>query len=106
MGFIFLVIFCSLSVHSILATENGGNHGVSHNDWRIALGRATWHLLHTTAAKYPEEPTQIHRDGILSLMGSLQVLFPCEACRLNLANNLKKLPSLELFTGILYYLAL
>lgn len=44
------------------------------------LGRHTWTFLHTTAAYYPEAPSQSHQSNMLSLLKSLPTLYPCHHC--------------------------
>jgi len=47
---------------------------------RDEVGRATWGLLHTLAAYYPNEPSteqQVHAE---LLMRSLAQLYPCKEC--------------------------
>jgi len=44
------------------------------------LGRSTWNFLHSTAAYYPDSPTQIQQTSILSLFKSLPRLYPCHSC--------------------------
>ncbi|TBU30172.1 FAD-dependent thiol oxidase [Dichomitus squalens] len=56
------------------------------------LGRATWTFLHTTAAYYPEKPTQTQRVNMLSLLRALPVLYPCSVCAQHLGENMKTRP--------------
>ena len=44
---------------------------------REELGRASWSLLHTLAAKYPEEPTEKQQQAAISLVTGLSVLVLC-----------------------------
>ncbi|KAI5180871.1 mitochondrial FAD-linked sulfhydryl oxidase [Nematocida sp. AWRm80] len=44
------------------------------------LGRSTWHLLHSIAECYPENPTRIQRQSFLNLIDSLSILYPCKEC--------------------------
>jgi hypothetical protein len=45
---------------------------------RQALGRATWTVLHTTAAYLSDNPTPAERQGFASLAASISVLYPGE----------------------------
>jgi mitochondrial FAD-linked sulfhydryl oxidase len=45
---------------------------------RQALGRATWTVLHTTAAYLSDTPTPAERQGFASLAASMSVLYPGE----------------------------
>ena len=56
------------------------------------LGRATWTFLHTTAAYYPEKPSQTQRVNMLSLLRALPVLYPCSSCAQHLGENMKTRP--------------
>jgi FAD-linked sulfhydryl oxidase len=48
---------------------------------RDELGRATWALLHTTAAYFPEAPGAADRAGAADLVRGLAASYPCEHCR-------------------------
>lgn len=48
---------------------------------RDELGRATWALLHTTAAYFPETPSAADRAGAADLVRGLATSYPCEHCR-------------------------
>ncbi|KAH9386143.1 mitochondrial FAD-linked sulfhydryl oxidase [Nematocida major] len=48
---------------------------------RGELGRGTWTLIHTIAAKYPAEPTREYKGDVLKFVELLTKLFPCEDCR-------------------------
>lgn len=49
--------------------------------WREEIGRSTWHLLHSVAAKYPDNPTEEEMKAAKEFVHSLQILYPCELCR-------------------------
>lgn len=51
--------------------------------WREKIGRSTWHLLHSVAAKYPDDPSEEKQQAAVNLIQSLQALYPCEKCRLH-----------------------
>ena len=44
------------------------------------LGQATWTLLHTLGAQFPEYPTRQQRRAARQLISSLQHVYPCHAC--------------------------
>lgn len=44
------------------------------------LGRATWLLIHTLAAEYPERPTRRRRREVKGFLQSLARVYPCEEC--------------------------
>ncbi|ORX55816.1 FAD-linked sulfhydryl oxidase ALR [Hesseltinella vesiculosa] len=45
------------------------------------LGRATWTLLHTTAAYYPEKPAPSQRDSMKRFIESFAEHYPCWFCK-------------------------
>ncbi|KAJ4966888.1 hypothetical protein NE237_018737 [Protea cynaroides] len=44
------------------------------------LGRATWTLLHTIAAQFPDHPTKQQRRDVKELMAILSRIYPCKEC--------------------------
>lgn len=44
------------------------------------LGRATWGLLHTMAAHYPDKPTAAEAKDVTTFFTVLSKLYPCEPC--------------------------
>jgi len=59
---------------------------------RAGLGRATWTLLHATAAYYPDAPTPAQRAAAGGLVGALAELYPCAACRAGFAAHVAAHP--------------
>ncbi|BGP12565.1 hypothetical protein JCM10213_004849 [Rhodosporidiobolus nylandii] len=47
---------------------------------KAELGRASWKLLHTMAARFPEEPTADERDAFKSFLFLFSRLYPCGEC--------------------------
>jgi FAD-linked sulfhydryl oxidase len=45
------------------------------------IGRATWTLLHSMAAAYPERPSPQVQEHTRSWLESLAVVYPCKWCR-------------------------
>ena len=45
----------------------------------VVLGRATWTVLHTTAAYLPDTLTQDEKDGFYNIVRSIAVLYPGNA---------------------------
>lgn len=56
------------------------------------LGRASWSLLHTIAAYYPDKPNSQQQSDIKNLMDILSRLYPCKQCADDLINDLKDEP--------------
>ncbi|PON90568.1 ERV/ALR sulfhydryl oxidase domain containing protein [Trema orientale] len=44
------------------------------------LGRATWTLLHTLAARYPDNPTRQQKKDVKELIAILARMYPCKEC--------------------------
>lgn len=44
------------------------------------LGRSSWTLLHSMAAKYPEAPTQEQQRDMTQFIGLFAKLYPCWFC--------------------------
>jgi hypothetical protein len=55
-------------------------------------GPAVWHLLHIISFNYPVKPTSAEKRNYCNFFKQLQYILPCKYCRINLRNNLKKLP--------------
>ncbi|BGP44649.1 hypothetical protein JCM10450v2_000463 [Rhodotorula kratochvilovae] len=47
---------------------------------KAELGRASWKLLHTMAARFPEDPTLEQRDAFKSFLFLFSRLYPCGEC--------------------------
>lgn len=56
------------------------------------LGRASWSLLHTIAAYYPDKPSVRQQSDIKNFMDILSRLYPCKQCADDLINDLKDEP--------------
>ncbi|XP_072978811.1 FAD-linked sulfhydryl oxidase ERV1 [Typha angustifolia] len=56
------------------------------------LGRATWTLLHTIAAQFPEQPTRQQSRDAKELMAILSRLYPCRDCADHFKEVLKANP--------------
>lgn len=55
-------------------------------------GPPLWHTLHTISFNYPVKPTKEDKENYYNYFNSLKDVLPCRYCRINLKNNLKKLP--------------
>ena len=55
------------------------------------LGRHTWTFLHSTAAYYPEEPSEAHKQNARGLFSALPSLYPCRHCADELSKEMQKL---------------
>lgn len=59
---------------------------------RSQLGRSTWEFLHTTAAYYPEKPTEEQQKAARDLVDSMSVLYACSHCREHFRNHVEEHP--------------
>eukprot|EP00439_Symbiodinium_sp_Y106_P035975 s336_g4.t1 len=55
--------------------------------WREVLGRRTWFLLHTLAARYPDEPSEADAAAARGLIASLGQHYPCPICKQHLQDR-------------------
>jgi FAD-linked sulfhydryl oxidase len=56
------------------------------------LGRAAWKVLHTTMARFPDEPTTDESDALKSYMYLFARLYPCGECAEHFQKLLKEYP--------------
>lgn len=54
------------------------------------LGRHTWTFLHTTAAYYPDQPSDQHKKNASALFTSLPSLYPCSFCADELGKEMQR----------------
>ncbi|GMI49254.1 hypothetical protein TrCOL_g12838, partial [Triparma columacea] len=53
------------------------------------LGRRAWFVLHSFAAKYPDNPSESDKAAILGLIAAFGQLYPCKLCRSHLQQQLR-----------------
>lgn len=63
------------------------------------LGRHTWTFLHTTAAYYPDQPSEQHKQNASALFNSLPSLYPCSYCADELGKELKRVGPPDVSNG-------
>ncbi|KAJ0982105.1 hypothetical protein J5N97_010360 [Dioscorea zingiberensis] len=56
------------------------------------LGRATWTLLHTIGAQFPDNPTRQQKRDVKELMAILSRIYPCKECADHFKEVLKANP--------------
>ncbi|GAA6006526.1 hypothetical protein JCM10207_004962 [Rhodosporidiobolus poonsookiae] len=59
---------------------------------KAELGRASWKLLHTMAARFPENPTDDERETFKSFLFLFSRLYPCGECAAEFQSLLRKFP--------------
>jgi hypothetical protein len=47
---------------------------------REQLGTSTWNLIHTIAANYPNEPSEVDKENVKKFFETLSYLYPCPHC--------------------------
>ncbi|KAI0990308.1 hypothetical protein GJ496_004370 [Pomphorhynchus laevis] len=56
------------------------------------IGRATWSLMHTAAAYFPDNPTEDTRRAMKDFINSMIHIYPCEECREDFQKEMTKRP--------------
>jgi hypothetical protein len=69
----------SYSLDSTVEAENEVGPK-DEEEFRKLLGNATWRLLHTLAARYPDEPTDVDKTRMDQFIGILSHIYPCPKC--------------------------
>lgn len=59
---------------------------------RNSLGRNTWSLLHTIAAKYPMRPTSEDKANMQEFIKLISILYPCSYCAKEFRDDIKDMP--------------
>ena len=59
---------------------------------RETLGRYTWSLLHTIAAKYPSRPTTEDKSDMREFIRIFAKIYPCSYCAQEFAKDMKEMP--------------
>ncbi|KAF2759314.1 hypothetical protein EJ05DRAFT_485348 [Pseudovirgaria hyperparasitica] len=59
---------------------------------KAELGRAAWRVLHTTFARFPDEPTADESQALKDYIHLFQRLYPCGECAQHFHELLKKFP--------------
>jgi len=59
---------------------------------RETLGRYTWSLLHTIAARYPEKPTKEVQNDMKEFIRIFSKFYPCSYCASEFRADLSKMP--------------
>ena len=85
--------------HKIHGNKTKKNRIYSKEDYNSGDGMLTsvwgpsmWHFLHTMSFNYPVNPTPEDKKNYKDFILSLRYVLPCKYCRMNLKNNLDKVP--------------
>jgi len=68
------------------------NSQLGNKTVREILGRSTWTLLHTMAARYPEEPSEDQQEKTRTFLSLVSELYPCGQCARHFQELLGKTP--------------
>jgi hypothetical protein len=55
-------------------------------------GPKGWFFLDATILGYPDKPTEQEKKGFLNFLNSLEVVLPCNKCRIHFKEYIKKNP--------------
>mmetsp|Transcript_18531 Transcript_18531/g.26123 ORF Transcript_18531/g.26123 Transcript_18531/m.26123 type:complete len:127 (-) Transcript_18531:18-398(-) len=56
------------------------------------LGRSTWGLLHTSAAYFPDTPTENHKQAAKNLVNGIKELYSCKYCAKDFQKEVRENP--------------
>ncbi|KAF2280877.1 uncharacterized protein EI97DRAFT_366515 [Westerdykella ornata] len=59
---------------------------------KAELGRAAWKVLHTTFARFPEQPSEDEKEALRSFVHLFQRVYPCGECAEHFGQVLAKYP--------------
>ncbi|KAN0066472.1 hypothetical protein ACQY0O_000566 [Thecaphora frezii] len=59
---------------------------------KAALGRSTWHFLHTMTLRFPDKPTKEQRQTLKTFFETFALLYPCGDCARHFQALIKELP--------------
>ncbi|GBG25262.1 FAD-linked sulfhydryl oxidase ALR [Hondaea fermentalgiana] len=59
---------------------------------RGQMGRSTWEFLHTTAAYYPDKPSEEQQHAARGLIEAMSLLYACAHCREHFRNHVEAHP--------------
>ncbi|CDS82244.1 related to ERV2-Flavin dependent sulfhydryl oxidase [Sporisorium scitamineum] len=59
---------------------------------KAALGRSTWHFLHTMTLRFPDQPTPEESETLRSFFTNFAQLYPCGECARHFQQLIKDLP--------------
>ena len=59
---------------------------------KAALGRSTWHFLHTMTLRFPDKPTKQESETLRTFFENFAQLYPCGECARHFQQLIKDLP--------------
>ena len=78
----------TLKIKKYKLDEYNSGDGMLTTIW----GPPMWHYLHTMSFNYPVDPNPKEKHDYMNFIKSLVNVLPCKYCRINLKDNLIKLP--------------
>mmetsp|Transcript_8564 Transcript_8564/g.15545 ORF Transcript_8564/g.15545 Transcript_8564/m.15545 type:complete len:879 (-) Transcript_8564:91-2727(-) len=66
------------------------DYGSVGGSWREFIGRRAWFVLHSFAAKYPDNPTEADKTAMRNFIAAFGQLYPCKLCRTHLRQQLRE----------------
>ena len=84
-------VLCSFQPKSEKATSMTNAIPAEHKECPLdkdELGRNTWSFLHTTAAYYPEKPTEQQQKDMRQMIHIFSRFYPCDFCAEDLREKL------------------
>ncbi len=83
------------SVHSIVNSKKKKNPMAEHDANAVtpeAIGWAGWTILHTTAAAFPNSPSEAQKKDMRDFIRSWSRVYPCSICAFHMRNQLRTMP--------------
>lgn len=81
-----------LDVQDVVLTGHAIMPKLGNETAKAELGRAAWKLLHTTMARFPDEPTTEESAALKSYVHLFQRLYPCGECAQHFRTILDRFP--------------
>lgn len=83
---------CGICGNFKSAFLNFQNKSVSENNISNELGNRTWFFLHTMAAYYPDNPSELQKQKMLLFIDGLSEFYPCKTCSEHLKEHIIQMP--------------
>lgn len=80
------------TLHGVEYSHRAGPLERNGGSTKEQVGRATWTLLHTLAAQYPEHPTSRQKRDARNLIDIMTRMYPCGECAEHFSEVVKAYP--------------